>query len=532
MRIYRLNKLETAVTRPFFLEVLRLCDENKLDMSQVAEIFLITENYVFRRIICDLPANALSKIFYTLHREITRYEGNDQEYVEKFKYALLSKKERARFPNDDEFSEKFTERPVYQMNSKNKVYIMERLENYSTAEDKDVYGHCDDGTYSIEHIMPQHLTPAWVRALGDDYEEIHETWIHRIANLTLTAYNSKYSNSTFEEKKSMKNGFEDSGIRMNTYIAKKDKWTLTELEERSKYLMGRALEIWAAPTSKFKPAKKQMDSFTLDDDASLSGRLITSFSYKSTEQPVSSWVEMFQKVLQILYAEDRSIIIKLAVSTEDNVARHFTTNESDFKKSVEIGDGIFVWTNSSTQSKISVLNRVFELYDADPSDLVFYLRDENESVDKETGTRYELRRKYWAYALEKIKEAHEEGNSFANVNPSKSNWISGFFGISGFKINCVANFDFAMVELYLGKVKKEENKKAFDMLIRYKDDIEKALGVSLVWSREDDMKTSKISYKLNNVSIKNETDWLQMAKFHAEWSKKFYDVIVPYLRNF
>lgn len=89
-----------------------------------------------------------------------------------------------------------------------------------------------------------------------------------------------------------------------------------------------------------------------------------------------------------------------------------------------------------------------------------------------------------------------------------------------------------MVELYLGKVKKEENKKAFDMLIRYKDDIEKALGVSLVWSREDDMKTSKIAYKLNNVSIKNETDWLQMAKFHAEWSKKFYDVIVPYLRNF
>lgn len=158
--IYRLNRLETTVTRPFFLEVLRLYDENKLDMSELSETFLITENYVFRRTICDLPANALSKIFYTLHREITRYEGNDQEYVEKFKYALLSKKERARFPNDDEFSEKFTERPVYQMNSKNKVYIMERLENYSTAEDKDVYGHCDDGTYSIEHIMPQHLTPA------------------------------------------------------------------------------------------------------------------------------------------------------------------------------------------------------------------------------------------------------------------------------------------------------------------------------------------------------------------------------------
>lgn len=527
--IYRLNRLETTVTRPFFLEVLRLYDEGKMDISQVADTFLITENYLFRRTICDLPTNVLNKIFLMLHREIIRYEGNDVGYVEKFKYALLSKKEKARFPDDDEFSAGFTDRQVYQMNSKNKIYILERLENYSTAEDKDVYGHCDDGIYSIEHIMPQHLTPAWVKALGEDYEQIHETWLHRIANLTLTAYNSKYSNSTFEEKKSMKNGFDDSGIRMNTYIAKKDKWTLVELEERNQYLMGRALEIWAAPTTTFKPVEKQMDSYTLDDDASLSGRLIARFSYKNTEQPVSSWVEMFQKVLQILYAEDKSVITKLAASTEDNVALHFSMNESDFTKSVEIGDGIFVWTNTSTQSKLSVLNRVFKLYDADPSDLVFYLRDENESTEDEAGTRYELRRKYWAYALEPIKEAHGEDGSFGNVNPSKENWISGFFGVSGFNISCIANFDSARVDLYLGKAKKEENKKTFDMLMTHKDNIEKTLGVSLVWSRGDDIKSSKISYQLNGVSIENETDWLQMARFHAEWSKKFYDVIVPYL---
>lgn len=527
--IYRLNRLETTVTRPFFLEVLKLYDENKLDISELSEIFLFTENYLFRRTICDLPANALSKIFYMLHREITRYEGNDEGYLEKFKYALLSKKDRARFPDDDEFAERFTGRQIYQMNSKNKIYIMERLENYSTLEDKDVYGHCDDGTYSIEHIMPQHLTPAWIKALGEDYEEIHEIWLHRIANLTLTAYNSKYSNSTFDEKKFMKNGFEDSGIRMNTYIAKKDKWTLAELEERNQYLMGRALEIWAAPTTTFKPAVKQMDSYTLDDDTSLSGRLIARFSYKNTEQPVSSWVEMFQKVLQILYAEDKSVITKLAASTEDGLALNFTMNEADFKKTVEIGDGIYVWTNTSTQSKISVLNKVFKLYDADPSDLVFYLRDENESAEEEAGTRFETRRKYWTYALDFIKEANGDAGLFANANTSKENWISGFFGISGFNISCIANYDFARVDLFFGKVKKEENKKAFDMLMTHKDDIEKALGVSLIWYRGDDIKSSKISYKLNGVSINNETDWLQMAKFHAEWSKKFYDVIVPYL---
>lgn len=527
--IYRLNRLETTVTRPFFLEVLRLHDEGKLDLDQVSEVFLITERYLFRRTICDLPTNALNKIFLLLHREITRYEGNDVDYVEKFKYALLSKKEKARFPGDEEFSISFTERQIYQMNSKNKIYILERLENYGTAEDKDVYGHCDDGIYSIEHIMPQHLTPAWVSSLGEDYEQIHETWLHRIANLTLTAYNSKYSNSTFEEKKTMKNGFEDSGIRMNTYIAKKDKWTLTELEERNQYLIGRALEIWATPTTTFKPAEKQMDSYTLDDDVTLSGRLIARFSYKNTEQPVSSWVEMFQKVLQILYAEDKSVITKLAVSKDDNIALHFSMNESDFVKGVEIGDGIFVWTNTSTTSKLSVLNRVFRLYDADPSDLVFYLRDENESTEDEAGTRYELRRRYWTYALNLIKEAHGEGKSFSNVNPSKENWVSGFFGISGFNLSCVANYDSARVDLYMGKAKKEENKKAFDMLMVHREEIEKTLGVSLIWNRGDDIKSSKVSYQINGVSIDNETDWLQMARFHAEWSKKFYDILVPYL---
>ena len=90
--IYRLNRLETTVTRPFFLEVLRLHDDGKMDMAQVTEVFLITENYLFRRTICDLPTNVLNKIFLMLHREIVRYDGEDADYVEKFKYALLSQK--------------------------------------------------------------------------------------------------------------------------------------------------------------------------------------------------------------------------------------------------------------------------------------------------------------------------------------------------------------------------------------------------------------------------------------------------------
>ena len=479
---------------------------------------------------CDLPTNALNKIFLMLHHEIVRYDGTDDNYVEKFKYTLLSKKERARFPDDEEFAQAFADRPVYLMNSKNKIYILERIENFGTSEDKDVYRHCDDGRYSIEHIMPQHLTPIWQKELGDDYEQIHEQWLHRIANLTLTAYNSKYSNSSFTEKRTMQNGFDDSGIRMNTWISKKDRWTLAELEDRSRYLTDKALTIWATPTTQYKPKEKQLDTFTLEDEGELTGRLIVKFTFKNTEQPVTSWVEMFRKVIQILYAEDKSIITKLAMSEEENVAFHFNTDPNAFAKSLEIGDGIFVLTNTNTQSKLSVLNRLFKLYDEDPADLVFYLRDENEVNTDEPGSRHELRRKYWTYALPIIQKAHGEGGSFSNISPSKDNWINGFFGIGGFYLCCVANYDTARAEVVFSRGNKQENKDAFDSLYMHKAEIESKLGLTLQWNRGDDIKSSKIYIQLSNVSLENETDWLQMANFHAEWTKKFYDVIVPYIK--
>lgn len=375
--------------------------------------------------------------------------------------------------------------------------------------------------------MPQHLTPIWQKELGADYEQIHEEWLHRIANLTLTAYNSKYSNSSFSEKRTMQNGFDDSGIRMNTWIAKQNKWTLTELEERSEYLRNRALTIWARPMTEFQPEQKQMDSYTLDDDTELTGRLIARFTFKHTELPVASWVEMFQKVIQILYAEDKAIITKLALSEEDNIALHFNTKPDSFTKRVEIGDGIYIWTNTSTQSKLSVLSRLFKLYDEDPSSLVFYLRDENELTTDEPGSRHELRRRYWSYALPIIKEAHGKDGAFSNVSPTRENWINGFFGVSGFSICCVANYDSARVEIVFQKSEKDENKKAFDALVAHRAEIESALGIALKWNRAEDKKASKVYTQLSNVSIENDVDWLQMARFHAEWSKKFYDVMVP-----
>ena len=532
--IYRLNRLETTITRPFFLEVLRLNKKGSLSLEDVRNVFLYTENYLFRRNICDLPTNALNKIFLMLHREIIRYDGSDTDYVEKFKYALLAKTDRGRFPRDTEFTDALGVKQIYLMNIKNKAYIFERFENFGIIEDKDIYRHLDEGTYSIEHIMPQNLTPAWVSALGEDYEEIHETWLHRLANLTLTGYNSKYSNNSFAEKRDMEKGFRESGLRLNAWVAQQEKWTLDELEERCGILTERALTIWELPATEYRPAEKQLDSYSLEDDVDLSGRDILRFGYKNTEQPVDSWITMMEQVLKILHAEDRSILTRLAHANDadDDLDDYVSSNPADLRGALQIDQDIYVERNTSTNTKISMLRRFFKAYGINPEELIFYLKDQNEDKKAaEAGTRFEIRRRYWALALEYLKSAHAEDGAYKNVNTSKEYWINGYIGIRGIHLTCYAKMSSASVEVVMEKADRELNKEAFNFLYSHKDEVEKQLGVALNWWRYDEGKSSYINYTVNGIGINDESSWTQMAKFHAEWSRKFYDVFVPLLQQ-
>ncbi len=331
--IYRLNRLESTVTHPFLLEVLRYFDEKKLSIQEVSEIFKITENYIFRRIICEIPTNALNKTFLQLNREIIRLDGTVNQYADKLKYIFGTKKERARFPQDEEFKNSFENKQVYQMNSKNRIYLLERLENDGTVEDKDVYRHVDAGDYSIEHIMPQHLSAQWKEELGSDYEKVYETWLHRAANLTLTGYNSSYSNHSFQEKKTVKNGFSDSGIRMNSWIAKQDKWTEAELEERSDMLANRALEIWEYPITSYEPEQVENGSSLPDKQVKVSREEFWTSVLPPIREKVGKYPS-FPETLRIHKSEMRGFIgaecaYILLVANKNNIRVEFIFNRPD-----------------------------------------------------------------------------------------------------------------------------------------------------------------------------------------------------------
>lgn len=531
--IYRLNRLKTTITRPFLMETLRMHQEGHISADDLAEIFRTIETYLFRRTICDLPTNALNKIFLMLHREIIRLDRTESDYLNKFKYILLSKKESGAFPSDDEFVEKLSTKNIYTMKGESKYYLFERLENAGTVETKDVWMHLDKGVYSIEHIMPQTLSPTWIKELGPDYEQTHSLWLHRLANLTLTGYNSQYRNAPFCEKRDMEHGFKSSGLRINQWIWQQDSWGEKELEERNDLLTQQALDIWSFPETDYQPQQKQLDSVSLEEDTILTGKLISKFSFRGVEHPVNSWVDMYQQVLMMLHAEDKSILTKLAVSHDPNLelASHFSTSEDAFNTCRPIDHNIFVWTGTDTQYKINVLKKLFPLFDVDLSELVMFLRENGEAGDNEL-ERHQIRRKYWAYLLPSLRE---KSGIFQNVNPSKMNWITGFLGYSGVSINCIAKFDGARVELYLGSADKERNKRLYDFLHSNQDEIEKQLTRRLIWSRADDRKASRIYFSADNMDVSNENDWPRMAEFHAtataEMRKAFSPLLEEYFRN-
>lgn len=530
--LYRIKRLDIVVTRPFFMEVLRLKQDGKLTIQDVLSIFEITENYLFRRNICEVPTNALNKIFVNLNKEILRYDNTSDNYVSKLIYALLSKKESGRFPDDEEFGTALAEKQVYLMRGKYKTYMFERFENYGTLEVKDVYRHLENNDYSIEHIMPQTLTPSWMESLGPNYAEIHEKWQHRLANLTLTGYNSNLKNSTFLEKRDAPvGGYANSGLRMTQKIAQKSSWGLPELEERNREMVEYAKTIWAYPKTEFKPAEKEFESCTLDDeDYDLTGRDIIKYSYQNVEQPVTSWADMLEHVLKFLHAKDKSVLSTLVYSknSDTDLAAYVNSDPDKLRSAIKIDEGIYFEKGSSTSVKITTLRRLFALYRLDPMDLVFYLRDAEQ--DKATDeSRFNLRKRYWTYALPIIQKQNLRRGTFGNCAPGTYNTLTGWFGISGFCVICVANMDRCRIDFYLGSSNVKKNKEAYDLLFRHKQEIESRLGTELSWDRADNNKASWVSYHLNGVGIANESNWPRVAKFHAEWSKKICDAMLPYL---
>lgn len=484
----RLDLLDMTIAYPFLMAFVVYAKETNMGGKEVLKVFSCVETFIFRRLMCNIPTNALNKIFATLHSSVIKNKRETDSYSSVMIYLLQSRRVSSAFPKDEEFINGFTTKNVYSMRAKNKEYIFERLENGSSKEKNDVVENIEKGILTIEHIMPQTLTTAWKQALGENWEAIQERWLHTISNLTLTGYNSNYSNRTFQEKKTMKNGFIDSGIRLNHFVAQFDKWDEDELELRKAKLSEMALDIWEYPETTFVPEQKEDDIVFLSDDNGIAtNRDIQYFIFRDERQDVSSWADMMWEMANKLLSINPSILYQEAA---ENKNVWFSTKSSS-KNYRKLAEGLYYCpTSSSTWDKMSILKKLFRLYGIEEDELSFGLlpqKDESGESSFQNGSerpvRFALRKQFWA---EFIQYSEDNNGIFINISPVTSSWLSKSLKTpygSGISIYASVGFDFARVGVSIDTKDKVFNKGLFDYLFARRDVIENDCCRKLIWDR-------------------------------------------------
>ncbi len=399
-KLRQLASIGSNVGMSFYMNFFDYAKENNLSENLQYEVLDIIENYWARRIICALPANVLAKTFALLHSDVMRVyklhekKGKDVtvSYAEILKYILLKKQGTGSFPNDNNVKEMFPQRQIYKIPASYRIFLFERLENLNSKEYKEtIVKNMNNGNYTIEHIMPQRLSPQWKNELGEQAEEIQQKYLHTFANLTLTAYNQEYGNRAYSEKRlgysfTRKNketnqtevveidGFMKSHFRLSEYMKTHEKWAVRELEERGAMLLDDFLHLWPMITSVYTPVEKEFDVVSLDDDdVEFTGRKIAGYRYMGNRHDAESWKDMLINVCKILYAEKPYEMLYLAT-------KNFNLHEKGSSYTSEVANGCHVWSSNNTKYKIITLRYIFEELNISPSELEIelYQADDNE----------------------------------------------------------------------------------------------------------------------------------------------------------
>lgn len=231
-----IRELRVDVAFPFLLELYHDYDKAILTRNEMLQIARLVESYVFRRAVCSIPTNSMNKTFARFARDLKK-----DKYLESVLARFLLLPSYRRFPDNYEFKREIQLRDLYHFRSRS--YWLRRLENHGRKERVPV------DEYTIEHILPQNenLSPEWKRDLGLDWDRIQKTYLHTLGNLTLTGYNSEYSDRPFAKKRDMEGGFAESPLRLNSGLGQLQSWTEESIKARAQKLAAQASEVWCAP---------------------------------------------------------------------------------------------------------------------------------------------------------------------------------------------------------------------------------------------------------------------------------------------
>ncbi|TYC07645.1 DUF262 domain-containing protein [Bizionia gelidisalsuginis] len=362
-----INRLEINVAFPFLMKVYEDYSESIIDKETFIKVLDFIQSFAWRRFILGLPTNALNKIFMTLYEKIDK-----EDYLISLQKWLLKRPGSQRFPKNNELIESLKLKDVYNIKSKNRTYLLERLENFENKETVKIEGNTD---ITIEHIFPQNPDPKWKIDLGtDEYNFIKETYLNTIGNLTLSGNNGKLGNKIFTYKRDLeKAGYKDSRLWLNKYLSIAEKWDKAEIERRFDLLAERFLKIWEYPAIALddRDENNEVNIFEAEDPKHKKLEYAIFFDQKiEVTQVAKLYVEVFKQLFDLqpetFFTTDLAEKITLTKSPK----------EGNPRQAVQINDTYFIEGNIDNIGKFEKIKHALTIFDSEDELTIKYAEKE------------------------------------------------------------------------------------------------------------------------------------------------------------
>lgn len=380
--IFKMRYIKVDLYIPFAMSVLAYHADDGLTDEQLVQVFKLIESYFSRRIIVNFYTTSVDRLMSLLHKQTLNYIKRDPsaDYVDVLRYIILNETGQTRIPDDVEYEKAIRTYPFYEQHGGNiRSYVLSAADGSSKEAKSTLRLIAEDNLdLTVEHVMPQTLSrDEWKEMLGGDYERIHNEYLHTLANLTLTGYNSDYSNRPYQEKMvlEIKNkktsetkqvGFRFSPLPMNKWIAAHDVWNEDVLEERREMWVAKLQEAWPLPTTSFQPVTSA--SVDILDNISLRGESIRSVSVQGDKTAISSWVEAIDVIADSLYAQYPNMID--LIIEDEWLANYLKQDSTAFRSSIEIGDsGYYIATANNTDTKLQIIRKIASLLGLSSGDI-------------------------------------------------------------------------------------------------------------------------------------------------------------------
>jgi alkylated DNA nucleotide flippase Atl1 len=236
-----------TTTHPFVMFLYERREEGLLGADEMGDILLNVESFLVRRLLVGVSTKNLNRIFIQM---LGPLRDSDEPLIDAVRYQLST--ERRFWASDEELRVAAASRPFYYYGrADQRRMILERIE--------ESYGHKELAelsklNLSVEHILPQSLSAAWINELtaaGGNAEEVHRELVHTLGNLTLSAYNSELSNLPFERKQQI---YDTSKLSLNADLVSQvdnsngsSLWGKEQILARAARIADTAIGIWPPP---------------------------------------------------------------------------------------------------------------------------------------------------------------------------------------------------------------------------------------------------------------------------------------------